>query len=1115
MDNVLYGLLLSCLVYLRFNRGKKNILCWSTLVVVLFLLFKGKTENYANREALVIEYMTGGETFRDKLATFGDSPNVNNTPNLKDYLGETGAKVIVDLAESSTPEGGFTPGSPFNVTLIVPETLAFEVLTTEECRQRCEAIQAKPFFPLYMNDSSEADLITLTEDGRLDIGNRSERSEHVGGGVIGAAVNVGGALEGDVCDCGPNSSVSGGGSDGSGANDSGLDGCGPHCVASAWAKCGVPRVDVLSPGVTLESGVNQVEYPNQKFIDLRFSETAPETEATAIPTNLCWNNNCALQYSDVQADGPNFTDLESLTSDEVGLGDGDKLQQRPVSADETAAFNTPEGQSAASPARVAELAADAGAEINQRHELRSQSCLNIDPTQQTGINLQEEPLRIQDGEGIDWNLTPTIPAGVDQSTWAVHNTGEMAADNVEHTRYRAIMKSRYFMPKCEVGGVVRTAELISPDRLNDVLSDPDGFIPGHNRGGDEPYPEGTIPGKYIFEYTITPPQCDEGVPDPITLTFPQALFSDQSSSIEIIASPTAECTGPELPCDTLPLNQYLKIDKHGVVTCHNCPDGKHRSYMKDTPVLNQGAIQKAIDHGSVSMHAREGCMDDHDPGTDPVQCEPGQYYDGADCVSCSNVAEGRQVISGISPPSAQQGEQQDAETVCPFICREDQYVAYSDDENGQCSPCPDGKVNQYYNDDQDKTGTVHDPTITKSDRDIDPGNLGKHNINYAGQPIIDPTTREPKNEEQCVDPNCPTQIGRCSAGGAGCIRNSRGASSFKCSACPTGGQPPTGAPINLATGENVTERECDRDCVGTWGACDKDCTKSFTLGKCTDANGASTGHTTQVTCEAVDGNKWDSGGATGDGNCPELTESPAKCVPGEGGSDGCPEEDQPYCAPNDTLVAVAIGTGIFSVILAVFFWVEDTRGKGTLAADAEEWFGGAFGGPAIWPSTVQAGGAHTPWRQAQAAYCGPIFALALILWWVSCGSETSSHKCDHPYRDCDDSKKCHGKYCIPEDGCFDASGNETDESTKETCEAANNQWLTAYSKWEKVGWTIFLWGIYSAVMLLVVFQRVTDWRWKGVWAAGLAIVMSVIGYLIMRENGENDSTLLDLTSSEE
>ena len=105
---ILYLLLLGSLLFLKTNKFKNTMVLWAIFVSSFYLLFMNK-ESYVNRK---------------------ESDNSIRT------------KLYVDNSE--TPLQGNSIGtqsnplSEFSFDLRVPETIAFEVLTTDECRQKCE-----------------------------------------------------------------------------------------------------------------------------------------------------------------------------------------------------------------------------------------------------------------------------------------------------------------------------------------------------------------------------------------------------------------------------------------------------------------------------------------------------------------------------------------------------------------------------------------------------------------------------------------------------------------------------------------------------------------------------------------------------------------------------------------------------------------------------------------------------------------------------------------------------------------------------------------------------------------------------------------------------------------
>tara|TARA_B100001287_G_C22684096_1_gene532227 strand:+ start:1706 stop:4729 length:3024 start_codon:yes stop_codon:yes gene_type:complete len=128
---ILYLLLLGSLVFLKTKQFKNTMVLWAIFISSFYLLFMNK-ESYVNRKE--------GDESRTKLYVNGDEIIGNSIGN-KD-----------------------TPLSRFSLDLRVPETIAFEVLTTDDCRQKCE----QPSFT-WTNSATENinKVLTGSADGKI------------------------------------------------------------------------------------------------------------------------------------------------------------------------------------------------------------------------------------------------------------------------------------------------------------------------------------------------------------------------------------------------------------------------------------------------------------------------------------------------------------------------------------------------------------------------------------------------------------------------------------------------------------------------------------------------------------------------------------------------------------------------------------------------------------------------------------------------------------------------------------------------------------------------------------------------------------------------------------
>tara|TARA_Y100000817_G_scaffold228838_1_gene181456 strand:+ start:2345 stop:5515 length:3171 start_codon:yes stop_codon:yes gene_type:complete len=108
---ILYLLLLGSLLFLKTKKFKDTMVLWAIFISSFYLLFMNK-EPYVNRK-------TDG-VVRTKLYVDGLEIRANS------------------IGTNSIGTEGGPKLSNFSFELRVPETIAFEVLTTDECRQKCE-----------------------------------------------------------------------------------------------------------------------------------------------------------------------------------------------------------------------------------------------------------------------------------------------------------------------------------------------------------------------------------------------------------------------------------------------------------------------------------------------------------------------------------------------------------------------------------------------------------------------------------------------------------------------------------------------------------------------------------------------------------------------------------------------------------------------------------------------------------------------------------------------------------------------------------------------------------------------------------------------------------------
>ena len=119
--NILYGLLFSSMLYLKITKEKNKYtpVAWVVLVSSLFLLIKPLNETFLDRRT--------GTDNGTNIAIIGTS----------DVTGATNQAVTIDLT-GVTSEADL---DAYKLKLTVPEDLALEVLTTTDCRERCQAVQ--------------------------------------------------------------------------------------------------------------------------------------------------------------------------------------------------------------------------------------------------------------------------------------------------------------------------------------------------------------------------------------------------------------------------------------------------------------------------------------------------------------------------------------------------------------------------------------------------------------------------------------------------------------------------------------------------------------------------------------------------------------------------------------------------------------------------------------------------------------------------------------------------------------------------------------------------------------------------------------------------------------